>query len=166
MAGSTTLALNFIAKIWAGLGAPVRRSLTWLLHAKFCHGVSGIILDEQGRVLLLKHRFWMNQRWGLPGGLAARGETLAATLRRELQEEAGLDVRPVKLLHVKTGHGRLAEFILLAESTGAPEPKPPEILDARFWDLADLPADLFPTHRDLLTGLPALLQREGLPVEE
>lgn len=157
--------LNFIARVWGFLSPSLRRSILWLLHAKFLHGVSGIILDGQGRVLLLKHRFWKDQRWGLPGGLARHRETLAATLRRELLEEAGIEVRPTKLLRVNTLRGSLAEFTLLAESTGTPQARPPEILDARFWDLAALPENLQPDHRELLLELPALLKTPGLPLD-
>jgi 8-oxo-dGTP pyrophosphatase MutT (NUDIX family) len=165
MPGSTSILLNFIARVWELLGPSLRRSLLWLLHAKFLHGVSGIILDGQGRVLLLKHRFWKDQRWGLPGGLARHRESLAATLRRELLEEAGIQVRPIKLLRVNTLRGALAEFTLLAESTDTPRAQPPEILDARFWDLASLPENLQPEHRELLDELPTLLKMPGLPVE-
>jgi ADP-ribose pyrophosphatase YjhB (NUDIX family) len=141
-----------IAKIWNSLGAPLRRNLAWLAHAKFIHGVSGIIVDERGRVLLLKHRFWKGQRWGLPGGLARHGETLAATLRRELREETGLEVRPSRLLRVNTTRGRLAEFILLAECAGEPRVRSREIMDARFWERTELPENLLEAHREMLEG--------------
>jgi ADP-ribose pyrophosphatase YjhB (NUDIX family) len=157
--------LNFISRLWALLPPSLKRSLLWMLHAKFLHGVSGIILDGQGRVLLLKHRFWKDQRWGLPGGLARHGETLAATLRRELLEEAGIEVHPTKLLRVNTLRGSLAEFVLFAESTGTPRPRPPEILDARFWDLAALPENIQPEHRELLLELSGLVKMPGLPVD-
>lgn len=147
---SGSIPLNLLAKVWNGLGTPIRRRLAWLTHAKYIHGVSAIILDESGRVLLLKHRFWKEQRWGLPGGLARHGETLGATLRRELREETGLDVRPLKLLRVLTARKPLAEFILLAECAGVPRPCSAEIMDARFWDRAALPEDILPAHRDLL----------------
>ena len=158
--------LNLIAKIWNGLGVPARRGLAWLVHAKFIHGVAGVILDKRSRVLLLKHRFWRGQRWGLPGGLARRGETLAATLRRELREETGLDVRPSKLLRLTTTGGRLAHFILLAESEGEPEVRSAEIMDARFWERTELPENLVPAHRELLEEILATQDWPGLPLEE
>jgi ADP-ribose pyrophosphatase YjhB (NUDIX family) len=152
--------------LWNGLAGPVRRDLAWLVHAKFVHGVSGVILNEAGEVLLLRHRFWKQQRWGLPGGLARHGETLAATLRRELKEETGLEVKPAKLLRVSTRRKRLAEFVLLAEAAGTPEAKSVEILEARFWPLTALPDNLLPTHRELLEGLSTAGNLEGLPLEE
>lgn len=158
--------LNFIAKIWNRLGTPARRGVLWLIHAKFIHGVSGVILDKQGRVLLLKHRFWKQQQWGLPGGLAKHRETPAETLRREMREETGVEARPLKLLRVSASQGRLAEFILLAECSGEPVPKSAEIIEARFWDTAMLPENMLEAHRALLGELLAKGDWTGLPVEE
>jgi len=50
--------------------------------------VSGVIQDDQGRGLLLRHRFWPEGSWGTPGGYARRGELLEAALSREGLEEA------------------------------------------------------------------------------
>ena len=50
-----------------------------------------VLLDEDGRVLLLwRHRF-VQDRWGweLPGGLIDEGEEPADTAARELEEETG-----------------------------------------------------------------------------
>jgi ADP-ribose pyrophosphatase YjhB (NUDIX family) len=160
------LLLNFLARTWNSLAGPVRGRLAWLTHAKFIHGVSGIIRDERGRVLLLRHRFWKEQPWGLPGGLANRGETPAETLRRELREETGLEVRPLKLLHVSTKRGLLTQFILLAECSGQPEIKSVEILEAGLFDLSELPGNLLPTHRELLEACVTTAEPPGLPLEE
>jgi ADP-ribose pyrophosphatase YjhB (NUDIX family) len=160
------LLLNFIANIWNSLGKSPRHAILWLLHGKFLHGVTGVILDKQGRILLLKHRFWTRQQWGLPGGLAARGETLAATLRRELREETGLEVRPSALLRVRAAGGIMAEFFLLAESTGEPRANPPEILEARFWDRTQLPENMLPSHRNMLEAILASEDWTGLPLDE
>ena len=145
------------------MGAPVRLGFLWLVNPKFIHGVAGVIVDDQGRVLLLKHRFWKGQRWGLPGGLAHPGETPAATLRRKLLEETGLEVRPLKLLQVHTATSRLTKFILLAEASGEPTSRSKEIMDARYWDRSKLPDDLIPAHRQLLDPSQ---DWPGIPLEE
>jgi ADP-ribose pyrophosphatase YjhB (NUDIX family) len=166
MAAPRDMFFDLAARMWNGLGAPLRRNLAWLGNAKFIHGVSAIVIDDEGKVLLLKHRFWKHQRWGLPGGLARRGETLSATLRRELREETGLDVRPAKLLQVNTAKGRLAEFILLAECAGQPHAASPEIMDARFWHRSELPEGILPMHRALLESGPRFEDWPGLPLED
>jgi ADP-ribose pyrophosphatase YjhB (NUDIX family) len=157
--------LDLIATVWNGLGTPLRRGLAWLVNDHFIHGVSGVILNGEGRILLLKHRFWIGQRWGLPGGLARHGETPAETLRRELKEETGLDVRPTRLLRVNTARGRLSEFILLADCDGEPEAKSAEIMEARFWPVDALPEDLLPSHGELLARLLPLGDQPGMALE-
>jgi len=164
MAASNPL-LDPAAKLWNALGTPLRRGLAWVVHAKFVHGVSGVIVNEDGNVLLLKHRFWKHQRWGLPGGFALHGETLAATLRRELIEETGLEVHPTMLIRVNTARGSHAQFVLLAYCNGTPEPRSPEILEARFWPLTSLPDNLLVEHRALLEKTPPAHQWPGVPLD-
>jgi mutator protein MutT len=56
-------------------------------------GVGAVIVDESGRVLLVKRRFEpLAGQWSLPGGAVDVGETLAACVRREMLEETGLEV--------------------------------------------------------------------------
>lgn len=55
--------------------------------------VGALILDQQGRVLLLKTHKWSN-RWGIPGGKIKRGETCDEALRREILEETALELQP------------------------------------------------------------------------
>jgi 8-oxo-dGTP pyrophosphatase MutT (NUDIX family) len=156
---------NFLAAIWNGLAAPVRRRFSWLIHAKFVHGVSGIIIDDHRRVLLLKHRFWLNQCWGLPSGMALQGETLAQTLARELLEEVALPINPRKLLRISTSHQLHSQFFLLADSTGLPRLNSLEIIDARFYDSTALPDNLLESHRLLLTEYFSNPDLPGIPLE-
>ena len=60
--------------------------------------VSGVILDDHGRVLLIRRRD--NQHWEPPGGVLELAETIRDGLRREIREETGLDVEPDALTGV------------------------------------------------------------------
>lgn len=61
-------------------------------------GVGGVVI-EGGRVLLVRRGTEpLRGKWSVPGGLLERGETLAAGVARELQEETGLTVRVVELV--------------------------------------------------------------------
>jgi 8-oxo-dGTP pyrophosphatase MutT (NUDIX family) len=51
-------------------------------------GVAGAVFDDQGRLLLVKHRY--NPGWRLPGGGVDRGEPPQDAILRELREEVGL----------------------------------------------------------------------------
>lgn len=68
----------------------------WLAHDKFIVGVSGIVTDPDGSILLLRPRYWSAATWGLPGGYLNSGETPAQALIREVREETGLGVTDVR----------------------------------------------------------------------
>jgi 8-oxo-dGTP pyrophosphatase MutT (NUDIX family) len=51
-------------------------------------GVAGAVIDDRGRILLVKHRY--NPGWRLPGGGVNRGEPVRDAVLRELREEVGL----------------------------------------------------------------------------
>lgn len=53
-------------------------------------GVSVIVADSEGRVLLVRHSYGP-EGWSLPGGGCARGEDAEAAARRELREELGIE---------------------------------------------------------------------------
>ncbi len=56
-------------------------------------GAICVIERADGAILLVRLSY--RNSWGLPGGLLRRGETPAAAARREVHEEAGLDVELV-----------------------------------------------------------------------
>lgn len=60
--------------------------------------VSAVIFDRRGR-LLLQQRSDGGQ-WGLPGGSVEIGESVAAAVVREVLEETGLTVRPLRIVGV------------------------------------------------------------------
>jgi 8-oxo-dGTP diphosphatase len=59
---------------------------------------AAVILDPAGRVLLIRRGD--GRGWSLPGGMMEPGEKLAECLVREVQEETGLDVEPLRLVGV------------------------------------------------------------------
>jgi 8-oxo-dGTP diphosphatase len=66
----------------------------WLPAVGLCYRLSayGILLDEQGRVLMGSDEK-MNFGWNLPGGGINKDETLEQGLIREFKEETGLEIR-------------------------------------------------------------------------
>lgn len=67
------------------------------------------VLVEDGRLLIVRQRHRRHENWNLPGGRLEPGETVGEGLRREMREEAGLDVEVGELLYVTDrfrGQGR------------------------------------------------------------
>ncbi len=63
-------------------------------------GVAATILESH-RVLLVRRGNEPNQgSWGLPGGVVELGETVRKAIVREVLEETGLIIEPVRLLTV------------------------------------------------------------------
>jgi len=63
-------------------------------------GVGGVVISD-GRALLIKRGHPpLAGQWSIPGGTLEVGETLLEGVRRELAEEAGLEVRVLELIEV------------------------------------------------------------------
>lgn len=83
-------------------------------------GVAGVVLHE-GRVLLaVRGKPPSEGLWGLPGGVVELGETVEEAVVREIREETGVVVRPLKLLTVfdsihRDEDGRLHYHYILFE---------------------------------------------------
>jgi ADP-ribose pyrophosphatase YjhB (NUDIX family) len=59
-------------------------------------GVRGAVFDPEGRILMVRETA-DDHRWSLPGGWAEVNQTVAESVAREVFEESGYIVRPIKL---------------------------------------------------------------------
>ncbi|MES2517216.1 MAG: NUDIX hydrolase [Bacteroidota bacterium] len=51
-----------------------------------------VVIVENNHLLLMRYRYGNTDVFNLPGGNVDKGETLASTVVRELQEELGIDI--------------------------------------------------------------------------
>ena len=93
---------NLLAGLWRGAPSWVRRAGVLLTQARFTVTAAVVATDELGRVLLLKHLFRGGSGWGVPGGFLEAGEQPADAARRELREEAGIELEDLRLVSVRT----------------------------------------------------------------
>ena len=134
---------SILLSIFGRLPIPVRRRVAWLVKSKYNLGVLAVVLDERGRVLLLRHRFRESGGWELPGGFIERGETLEGAIRRELLEETGLDVTVWRVVRASVPRPLHVEVCFLAHLTGGTlKLELSEITDARFFARDELPGAL------------------------
>lgn len=110
-------------------------------------GVGAVIVDR-GRVLIVKRRFEpLAGQWSLPGGAVEVGETLEASIAREMLEETGLEVEVGPVLEVfdritRDEEGRVRYHFVLVDylcwpAGGVLQPAS-DVADAAFVDPADL----------------------------
>jgi 8-oxo-dGTP pyrophosphatase MutT (NUDIX family) len=115
------------------------------------------VVREGDAVLFVRHAYGDRSSWELPGGGIKRGEDPRAGAAREAREELGLDLaewRPIGTVEAR-GRGKRTTIQCF-------EGRPPgreltldegEIEEARWFDLAALPARLGIDARVVLAGL-------------
>lgn len=120
-------------------------------------GVRGLILDSDGRVLLIEHTYVHG--WHLPGGGVERGERAEQALVRELGEEAGVKpIGPVRLVQIDNDEARFrGDHVLLYRVdlwTSCPAGGAGEILRIGWFSPDDLPLGVTgDTRRRISAGL-------------
>lgn len=113
-------------------------------------GAGADALVVRGDVILLGHRM-DRDLWVFPGGAVDSGETPWDAAVREAEEEVGVQASVVRLLGV-TWQPTVNELIFdfLCNAVGEPKPCLEETDDVGWFPIADLPANLFPPHRQRL----------------
>ena len=113
--------------------------------------VAAVILDCEGRILLLKHVFRAGSGWGVPGGFINPNEDPEDALRRELREEIGLEIDSARIVLARTLKSlRQVEIIFRCSTHQEPKPFSAEIAKVGWFALNDLPTGLSADMRGLI----------------
>lgn len=150
-----------IARLWRLIQGSLQWRLLWLGHAKFMVGVTGVVRDLDGQVLLLRHRLWPEgKQWGLPTGYAKAGEPFEDTIVREVREETGLTVTVGELVRVRSGYKLRVEVAYEAIHVGGVlKLGSLEVIDARWFAPDELPVGVLDAHLALIRRKPTDLPR-------
>ncbi|UCH85743.1 MAG: NUDIX hydrolase [Candidatus Latescibacterota bacterium] len=120
---------------------------------------AGVILVEEGRVLLVKRKYEPRVgMWTLPAGFMEMDEDAPTCAVREAKEETNLDVELVRLFDVYSAFDdpRTAVVLVLylVRRTGGELKCGDDASDARYFDLTDLPQTIaFRAHRTALADV-------------
>ena len=117
-----------------------------------------IVCDDDGHVLLTRRQD--NGLWCLPGGIMEPGESVAEAVAREVLEETGLVVTPVRLVGIYSDPNLLVAYpdgskyhpVVLCFQCEVNEGRlrlSDETTDVGFFPLNDLPPVVQPQHRYL-----------------
>jgi 8-oxo-dGTP diphosphatase len=102
------------------------------------------ILIEGGRILLIRRgREPFKGMWGVPGGRIEDDETAEQCLVREMKEETGLDVEPLRLVGIYSEPARDPRLIIaaayLVRRVGGEARGGDDAAEARWYDLDKMP---------------------------
>lgn len=104
-------------------------------------GAAAVIINKEGKVLLVKHSYGKNN-WDLPGGKAEANESAEETAKREVVEETGLNVKVERLTGIYYDPTYdMHHFVFTAAVAENEEaaPSSPEILECGYFSVDDLP---------------------------
>ncbi len=109
---------------------------------------TGIVINEYGNVLLIQRND--TRTMAPPGGSMDSGELPTESVVREVREETGLIVMPVRLVAVHfwpTGPHGILSFVFRCIQRGGELASSGESLQVGFYSMSELPRPMFAMHR-------------------
>lgn len=150
---------DLLSTLWQLAPRSLKRFSVRLVHTRFTATAGALVFDDHNRVLLLKHRYRSGSGWGIPGGFIKRNEQPVDAVQRELEEEVGLEISDLRIIHARSfPHLRQVEILFTARAAGKAKPRSGEVIEAGWFALDALPEGL-PQDQAKLIAL--LIDRDG-----
>ena len=107
--------------------------------ARYTLGVSAVVFDSRGRLLIVEHAYHPRLPWGLPGGWVDGDEDPAMGILRELREELQLEARVVKIVYASKTAPEHIDLAYLCQAMGPVGKLSHELLGYAWLELDKLP---------------------------
>ena len=109
-----------------------------LTQKKFTVSVVGIITNKRNEILILDHFFRLHHTWGLPGGFIGPFEPPEDAIRREIKEEADLELEDLRLVRIRNAESHI-EILFRANGIGEAKVNSKEIKEVGWFSIHNLP---------------------------
>ena len=136
-------------KIWRVLPAFVRVKIIRASQDKFTISAGAVVLNDEGKILLLDHVLRPASGWGIPGGFMNFDEQPHEAVKREVFEETGLEIENIQMLWMRTLN-RHIEIIFSAKANGQPEVKSREIVQLGWFEIDKMPEQMSQGQREII----------------
>lgn len=126
-------------------------------------GATLLVLNQDNQLLMIKRTD--NRCWGVPGGAMELGESLENTVKRETQEEIGINVKDLELFGVYSGQELYYQYPNGAEVYNVSvvyitrnvseviKVNLDEHSEYKYFDVHNLPAEISPPIKPILRDL-------------
>lgn len=135
--------------MWKISPALLRKYFVRLTQKTFTVSVGAIVVNDEGKVLLLDHVLRPGSGWGIPGGFINEGEQPEDAVKREVCEEIGLEIESVELLEVHTVK-RHVEILVRARGRGEGKAKNFEIKEVGWFALDEMPEEMNRSQKQMI----------------
>lgn len=135
------MSYRVLGSIWRASPYWLRRYAIRVYQTTFTVSAAAVVVNPEGKVLILHHILRPATGWGLPGGFLDHGEQADEAIRRELREETGIELIDVRLLRMNT-IGRHIEILFSARSNDVGQILSSEIDAIGWYSVEELPDPL------------------------
>lgn len=143
---------KIIGKLWRAAPRAFRVGAVRLTQAKFTASVGAVIVNEEGKILLLNHVLRPGSGWGIPGGFINFGEQPEKAIEREICEEINLKISDVRLFYTRVINRHL-ELIFAARAVECGKIQSLEIKQIGWFEIENIPAEMLDHQRDDVRNL-------------
>lgn len=137
----------WLLRLWRRLPLWLQGRIERLLLPKYLVGAMAVVIDGKDRILLFRHTYRVDYPWGIPGGWLKAGEEPTDAVEREISEESGYRIKALHPLVIGGDKAlRRLDLMFLCTLDGGEFRSSPEVSDAGFFSLDELPGMVEPFH--------------------